>query len=136
MLDAARVRLAEHTNVDLREGDLTALPIDDASVDAAICLLVLHHLEDPAAALSEARRVLRPGSSLVVLDVQPHDREEYRRTMGHRHLGFSPASLREHAVAAGLRLILHRALPPEPDAQGPPLFVAVLSSATPERSRK
>jgi len=63
MLDAARSRLLEHggsvERIRFVEGDLTKLPIPDASVDAAACVLVLHHLESPIDAIKEARRVLR-----------------------------------------------------------------------------
>jgi ubiquinone/menaquinone biosynthesis C-methylase UbiE len=56
--------------VELREGDATALPLEDGSAAAVICSLLLHHLA-PApkqAALSEAHRVLRPGGVLHVAD--------------------------------------------------------------------
>lgn len=126
MLDAARARVAGHDNVELLAGDLGALALPDACADAALLLLVLHHLPDPAAALTEARRVLRPGGLVVVLDMVAHDRDEYRQTMGHRHLGFTPEAARGHAAAAGLTVLDLARLPPDPAAQGPALFVARL----------
>ena len=54
MLQTARRRLRDLANVDVRRGELEALPIDDGELDAATLLLVLHHLPDPAAALGEA----------------------------------------------------------------------------------
>ena len=127
MLEAARERTAGRDNVVLVEGDLTALPLPDACADAALCLLVLHHIADPAAALAEARRILRPGGALVVLDMVAHDRADYRQTMGHQHLGFTDAALAEHAAAAGLALGAVTRLAPDPAAQGPGLFVARLT---------
>src|SRR5262249_39762771 len=53
MLNAARKRLHAFDNVDLRRGDLEALPIDDAQLDAATLMLVLHHVTEPARALAE-----------------------------------------------------------------------------------
>src|SRR6185503_7828701 len=82
MLAAARSRVAGRANVDLRAGTLEALPIEARSLDAATMMLVLHHVPSPAAALAEAARVLRPGASLLVVDMAPHDREEYRQQMG------------------------------------------------------
>ncbi|RMF83125.1 MAG: methyltransferase domain-containing protein, partial [Planctomycetota bacterium] len=59
MLDAARERLARFENVRFVQGPLEALPLADRSVDAAMCLLVLHHVAEPADALREVRRVLK-----------------------------------------------------------------------------
>src|SRR5262245_64794572 len=47
MLQAAKKRLQGFDNIELRRGDLEALPIDDARLDAATLALVLHHLADP-----------------------------------------------------------------------------------------
>lgn len=129
MLGSAQRRLDELAldNVELRQGELTALPIADNELDAAVMVLVLHHLPDPAAALREARRTIRGAGPLVVLDMVAHRRTDYRRRMGHQHLGFSPTALAEHARAAGQSVRSLRVLPADPDAQGPPLFVATLN---------
>ena len=126
MLDAARARLAGVRNVELRLGELTALPMAAAEVDAAVCALVLHHVEAPTAALAEAARVLRPGGTLVLLDMVEHEREAYRFKMGHRHLGFSRQAVEGHASRAGLVLAAYRRVPQDPEAQGPGLFLATL----------
>ena len=47
MLQAAKKRLHGFDNVDLRRGELEALPIDDARLDAATLMLVLHHVPEP-----------------------------------------------------------------------------------------
>jgi demethylmenaquinone methyltransferase/2-methoxy-6-polyprenyl-1,4-benzoquinol methylase len=49
------------------QADAQALPLADASADAVMLVSMLHHVEDPAAALAEARRVLRPGGRLALL---------------------------------------------------------------------
>lgn len=126
MLDAAAARAGHQRGVELRQGGLEDLPLADAEVDVALCMLVLHHVVDPERAIREIRRVLKPGGRAVVLDMVAHDREAYRQTMGHQHLGFSEAAIAAHASAAGLTLASWRPLPPSPDAQGPPLFIAVL----------
>ena len=124
MLQAARRRLREHPNVDVRRGELEALPIQDAELDAATLLLVLHHLPDPAAALSEAGRVLRSGGKLVILDMLPHDREDYRQQMGHVWLGLGDEQLRKLLASAGFDQVRIVPMPADPDAKGPALFVA------------
>jgi len=88
MLQAARRRLREYPNVEVRRGELESLPIGDAELDAATLLLVLHHLPGPADALREAGRVVKPGGRILICDMLPHEREEYRQQMGHIWLGF------------------------------------------------
>ena len=54
MLQAARRRLKGAHHVDIRRGDIEALPIDDRQLDVAVVALVLHHVPEPARALAEA----------------------------------------------------------------------------------
>src|SRR5262245_32891271 len=89
MLQAARKRLTLLDNVDLRRGELEALPIDDGRLDLATIMLVLHHVPEPARAIAEVARVLKPSGRLVLVDMLPHDREVYRPQMGHLWLGFT-----------------------------------------------
>jgi ArsR family transcriptional regulator len=124
MLRAARKRLARHDNVDLRVGALEALPIDDASLDAAMLVLVLHHLDEPARAVAEVARALKPGGRLVIVDMLPHDREEYRGQMGHRWLGFKESDVLGVLASAGFEDARLRILPADPKAKGPVLFAA------------
>ncbi|HET7290898.1 MAG TPA: metalloregulator ArsR/SmtB family transcription factor [Vicinamibacteria bacterium] len=121
MLKAARRRASGLANVELRQGSLEALPIGDAGVDAALLLLALSYVDSPRAALLEAGRVLRPGGRLVVVDLLRHDREEFRRRMGQRCLGFEPAELEALAREAGFVESTARPLTPEPEAKGPAL---------------
>jgi len=55
----------------LAAGDAAALPVPDGSMDAVAFASVLHYFPDPLAALAEARRVLRPGGQLLVVDYVP-----------------------------------------------------------------
>lgn len=127
MLEAARKRLSGRGNVEFRAGNLEALPLADGSVDAAVCVLVLHHLEEPGAAVREMSRVLRPerGGVALVVDMVPHTREEYRVSMGHRHLGFSRDRVTRMFRSAGLTAPRFVDLPGDPGGKGPGLFVAI-----------
>jgi ubiquinone/menaquinone biosynthesis C-methylase UbiE len=68
MLEKARVRLP---GADLRQGDLAHLPFEDGAFDVAVCALALSHVPDPAPAIAELARVLRPGGVLVLSDLHP-----------------------------------------------------------------
>src|SRR3954452_8666451 len=82
MLETAAERLGGLRNVDLRQGELEALPLADESLDAAVMFLVLHYVPDPGRVLEEACRVLRPGGRLLIVDMLPHERVEYQQQMG------------------------------------------------------
>ncbi len=124
MLAVARRRLDGRTNVELREGDLEALPIDDGALDVALLVLTLHHLPDPAAVFAEAARVLKRTGRLIVIDMAPHDRERYRQEMGHVWLGFGEAQLAAWLADAGFGALRYTPLPVDPAARGPQLVVA------------
>lgn len=135
MLDAARRHTADLGNVDLRTGDLTALPIDDATCDAALAVLVLTYLDDPAAALAEMRRILKDhpphasgqtsgGGKAVIVDLLRHDRDDFRRRLGQRSMGFSPDQLATLLADAGFADPRATPLPPDPATTGPALLLA------------
>jgi ArsR family transcriptional regulator len=124
MLRGARRRTAKLANVALHEAPLEALPLDDASCDAALLVLALAYLADPVPALREAARILVPAGRLVVVDAIRHDDEPLRRRMGQVRPGFSPDELAALLAAAGLEDRAARRLPPEPGVKGPGLVVA------------
>jgi ArsR family transcriptional regulator len=125
MLEAARQRVAGARNVELRRGDLEGLPIDNGELDAAMLSLVLHYSPAPPRALAEAGRVLKPRGRVLVVDMLPHDRQEYQQQMGHVWLGFSEKQITRFLTGAGFGDVRVRALPADPDARGPALFAAV-----------
>ena len=127
MLRSAAQRLKGWDSVELRQGTLEALPIEAGTLDAAFAVLVLHHVAEPSGAIEEAARVLRPGGRFVIVDMVPHERSEYRETMGHQWLGFGVDELGRWSREAGLLLKAYRPLPPDPAVKGPGLFVATLA---------
>jgi ubiquinone/menaquinone biosynthesis C-methylase UbiE/DNA-binding transcriptional ArsR family regulator len=125
MLDAARLRVASASNVDLRQGELESLPVSAGELDAAMLSLVLHYSPAPARALNEVHRVLRPGGRVMIVDMLPHERQEYQQRMGHVWLGFSDRQITRFMNGAGFDDVRVRSLPIDPDAGGPALFAAV-----------
>jgi ArsR family transcriptional regulator len=137
MLQAARKRLHGLDNIDLRRGELEALPIDDERLDAATLMLVLHHVPEPTHALAEVARVLKPGGRVLVVDMLPHDRESYRQQMGHVWLGFAEEQTQLMLEASGFEGIRVVPLPADARARGPGLFVATGQKArTPTRAEE
>lgn len=123
MLEAAAQQTRGFDNVLLKQGQLTDVPLKDASCDAVLCVLVLTYLEDPAAVLAEMRRVLRPGGRAVVVDLMRHDRDDFRRSLGQRSMGFTPESLGDLLTDAGFANPNCRPINPAPDAKGPALLL-------------
>jgi ArsR family transcriptional regulator len=124
MLAAAGRRLSGLPNVELRQGELEALPIDRASLDAAVLSFVLHYTTEPARVFAEVARTMCPAGRLLVVDMLPHERAEYRQQMGHVWLGFSEEQIREWLGDAGFERIRFRCLPADAAAKGPLLFAA------------
>lgn len=104
MLRLARAKLTrpELAHVELRQGDMFALPLLSASADVVIIHQVLHYAQQPEAAIAEAARLLAPGGRLLVVDFGPHEKEELRTRHAHARLGFTDTQMAGWFVAAGL----------------------------------
>src|SRR6187402_18085 len=124
MVQAARKRLKGLHQVDIRRGDMEALPIDEAQLDVAMVALVLHHVPEPARALAEVNRVLKGGGRVLIVDMLPHDRVEYQQQMGHVWLGFSEKTIKKYLEGAGFEKASITTPPADEAAKGPSLFVA------------
>jgi ArsR family transcriptional regulator len=104
MLSVARSNLARVglSNVYVRHGDMYRLPWPAPTFDAVTFHQVLHFADDPGAAIAEARRVLRPGGRMVIVDFAPHEVELLRRDHAHRRLGFADGEVADWLAEAGL----------------------------------
>jgi ArsR family transcriptional regulator len=129
MIRAARTRLAGVTNVELRRGALEDPPIDAGTLDAAFITLVLPYIADPGKALQAAAARLKPGGRLLITDLMPHERSEYRQTLGHLWQGFAEEQMTGWMKSAGLGGIRYRQLPLDPGGSGTTLFTASATRA-------
>ncbi len=120
-IDASRDMLAvARSNLDkagiaratVRLGDIFNLPLDGQSFDLVTIHQVLHFLDEPQAALAEARRMLRAGGRLVIVDFAPHGLEYLRETHAHVRLGFSHRAMEEWLAKLGLAVETVIDLPP------------------------
>lgn len=97
MLRRAKILAKERglSNVEFRRDDAEDLPLASRSVDAAFCVMVLHFLANPDRAVRELCRVTRPGGSVVLLDLVPHQQKWMKEDMAHRWLGFDRRLIEE-----------------------------------------
>jgi len=99
---AASERLRRYPNVEVREGDMHALPFAAASFDLVVLMHALTYADKPAQAVAEAARVLRPGGRLLLSSLARHEHRSAVQAFGHVNLGFSARELRKFAEKAGL----------------------------------
>ena len=104
MLAIARANFdrADLTNVQVRHGDIYAPPVDRESFDLITIHQVLHYLDDPARAIAEAARLLRPAGRLIIVDFAPHGLEFLRDKHAHVRFGFSDEQIAGWLKDAGL----------------------------------
>ena len=105
MLDVARPRFAGRSEVSFQQSDGLSLPAESNSFDAVFANMYLHHAPEPAAAISEMVRILKPGGKLIITDLDAHDQVWMREEMADRWLGFEREDVRQWYEAAGLEQI-------------------------------
>ena len=120
MLNVARLNLANAglNNCSVRHADVGALPFENGAADLVTVHQVLHYLDDPAGAVAECGRLLKPGGHLLIVDFAPHQLETLREDHYHRRLGFSDEEMQAWIEGAGLKLAHQTSLhPDEPSGQ-------------------
>lgn len=126
MIEVGREQAQRHgvENVEFRLGDMEAIPIGGAEVDLVFFSQSLHHALHPERALEEARRILRPGGRVVILDLARHRFEQARALYADEWLGFGEAELEAMLTRAGFTEVRTSVVDREPD---PPHFQTLLA---------
>jgi ArsR family transcriptional regulator len=120
MLAVARSRLAAAgiSHAQVRLGDIGALDPAIGPADVVVIHQVLHYFDDPGRMLAQARRLLKPGGEILIVDFAPHDLEFLRSEHTHRRLGLSQEQMKDWAAMAGLDVLAMREFPSENKDRG------------------
>ncbi|CAG4973548.1 ArsR/SmtB family transcription factor [Novilysobacter luteus] len=102
---AASERLRKLKNVEVREGDMHALPFEDGHFDLVVLMHALTYAGEPARAVAEAARVLRPGGRLLLTSLARHEHRSVVESYGHVNLGFSEKQLQKFATRGGFEIL-------------------------------
>ena len=120
MIAVARAKLtaANIANAQVRLGDIADLDGSAGSADLIVIHQVLHYFDDPGRAIAQARRALKPGGEMLIVDFAPHELEFLRSEHAHRRLGLSEGQMSGWARAAGLGVAELTTFPPTKTAEG------------------
>lgn len=120
MLTVARSRLAAAgiNHAQVRLGDIGDVDLAAGPADVIVVHQVLHYFDDPGRMLGQARRLLKPGGEMVIVDFAPHELEFLRTEHAHRRLGLSEAQMSGWAAAAELKVEAVRRFPSQSDERG------------------
>ncbi len=105
MLEVMKTKFQDADRVTYLQGESRSLPIPDASVDYVFANMYLHHVEAPLATIKEMARILKPGGTLVITDLDKHDYEFLRTEQHDRWLGFERDAIKHWFAEAGLEAV-------------------------------
>lgn len=98
-----RVKSEGLENIRTMESDGCDLPLEDAGMDMVCANMYLHHIEEPALAIREMKRVLKPGGMVFLADFKKHSQTELKEKMHDHWMGFKSDELKKWFEAEGFR---------------------------------
>jgi ArsR family transcriptional regulator len=114
-------------NLEYRLGELEDVPIRAGAVDLAFLSQALHHARHPERAIAEAHRILKPGGTVAILDLNRHHFEEAREMYADLWLGFTELEIERYLQGAGFKNVETAVVYKESEA---PYFETLLGTAT------
>jgi ArsR family transcriptional regulator len=132
MVAVARSKLAnaEIGHAQIRQADIADLDAETGPADLIVLHQVLHYFDDPGLILTHARRALRIGGSILVVDIAPHDLEFLRTEHAHRRLGLSHTQIEAWADGLGLDIAQFRSIPNRDSEEGLTVCLWLLKDRT------
>jgi ubiquinone/menaquinone biosynthesis C-methylase UbiE len=117
MIAVARAKLASAKvgHAQVRLGDIGDFDPASSRADLVVIHQVLHYFDDPGRALAQARRLLKPGGEMLIVDFAPHALEFLRTEHAHRRLGIGETQMQGWARGAGLKVAATAKIPPRAD---------------------
>jgi ubiquinone/menaquinone biosynthesis C-methylase UbiE len=103
MLAEMRKKFSGAAGIEYRLGEAEKLPIPDEAVDYAFANMYIHHVESPLKAINEMVRILKPGGTLVITDMDEHEFKFLKEEQHDRWMGFKREDVRRWFEEAGLR---------------------------------
>jgi ubiquinone/menaquinone biosynthesis C-methylase UbiE len=105
MLNQMKEKFKCYNNIDYRQGESENIPIETDTIDYAMANMYLHHVESPSVAIREMARIIKPGGSLILTDLDEHNFEFLKIEHFDRWLGFKREDVKQWFLDAGLKNI-------------------------------
>lgn len=106
MLEKMREKFSNCDRIVYILGDAESIPLLDNSFDYVFANMCLHHVENPAKAISEMARVLKPGGKLLITDLDEHNFTFLKEEHHDRWMGFKREDIKSWFLNAGLKDVL------------------------------